>query len=196
MNVALRQPMGLDRFLAWEERQPLRYEFDGFEPVAMAGGTAAHAAIQSNLAIAIGGRLRGSPCRFYGSDPKIAVAGSIRYPDGFVVCSRPADDATVVTDPVVVFEILSESTANTDLIEKNAEYRAPPSIQRYVILEQTHIAALVFVRAETAWESQVLAGAEAVLELPELGIALPLGELCAGLDLPRTTENPAAPAPG
>jgi hypothetical protein len=29
MTVALRKPMSPEQFLAWEERQPLRYEFDG-----------------------------------------------------------------------------------------------------------------------------------------------------------------------
>ena len=48
MNVALRQPMAVPRFLAWEERQPMRYEFDGIEPQAMTGGTAAHARISSS----------------------------------------------------------------------------------------------------------------------------------------------------
>ena len=51
---------------------------------------------QRNLAISIGGRLRGKPCQFYGSDLKIEVAGRIRYPDGFVVCSPVANDATGV----------------------------------------------------------------------------------------------------
>ena len=41
MSVALHKPITLAEFLAWEERQELRYEFDGFEPVAMAGGTIA-----------------------------------------------------------------------------------------------------------------------------------------------------------
>jgi len=45
MNVALRKPMTLEQFLAWEERQELRHEFDGFQPIAMAGGTATHATI-------------------------------------------------------------------------------------------------------------------------------------------------------
>ena len=54
--------MTREQFLAWEERQQLRYEFDGFQPVAMTGGTAAHAAIQRNLAMAVGGRLRGGTC--------------------------------------------------------------------------------------------------------------------------------------
>ncbi len=188
MNVALRKPLTVPQFLAWEERQALRYEFDGFQPLAMTGGTVAHATVQRNLAIAVGGRLRGKPCRFYGSDLKIEAAGSIRYPDGFVVCSRPANAGTLVTDPVVVFEILSESTAHTDLTVKNAEYRATPSIRRYVILEQTHIAALVFARHGEDWLSHVLTGADAVLALPEVGIELPLGELYADLDL-------AEPAP-
>ena len=92
--------MSLDEFLAWELRQELRYEFDGTRPVAMTGGTAAHATIQQNLALAIGGRLRGTPCRFFGSDLKVQVSEAIRYPDGFVVCSPVPRDATVVHDPL------------------------------------------------------------------------------------------------
>ena len=59
MSNALRKPMTIEEFLEWEARQPLRYEFAGFQAIAMAGGTAEHAAIQRNLAIAVGGRLRG-----------------------------------------------------------------------------------------------------------------------------------------
>jgi Uma2 family endonuclease len=80
MNVALRQKMTLQQFLAWEERQEARHEFDGFWPVAMAGGTAAHAAIQRNLLIALGTRLRGQACQPYGSDLKVLVDGRVRYP--------------------------------------------------------------------------------------------------------------------
>ncbi len=94
MNVTLAKPMTLVDFLEWEERQPLRYEFDGFRPIAMTGGTTAHAGIQRNLAISVGARLRGAPCRFYGSDLKIEVAGRIRYPDGFVVCTHLSHPAT------------------------------------------------------------------------------------------------------
>jgi hypothetical protein len=42
--------MTLAEFLEWEERQPLRYEFDGVGPVAMTGGTYGHSGIQGNLA--------------------------------------------------------------------------------------------------------------------------------------------------
>ena len=59
MSNALRKPMTIEEFLEWEARQPLRYEFDGFQPIAMAGGTEQHSAIQRNLAIAVGGAAAG-----------------------------------------------------------------------------------------------------------------------------------------
>ena len=94
MNLALRKSMTLAEFLEWEERQPLRYEFDGVGPVAMVGGTAGHADIQANLAAALRTRLRGKPCRFYGSDLKFQVAdGQVRYPHGMVVWSPLARTA-------------------------------------------------------------------------------------------------------
>jgi hypothetical protein len=61
MDVALREPMSLDAFLAWEEAQALRHEFDGFRPTAMNGGTNAHSLIQANLTVALTTRLRGKP---------------------------------------------------------------------------------------------------------------------------------------
>jgi hypothetical protein len=49
MNMAPRKPMMLREFLAWEERQELRYEFDGLQPVAMTGGTIGHDRVTFNL---------------------------------------------------------------------------------------------------------------------------------------------------
>ena len=117
----------------------------------MTGGTAEHSAIQRNLSIAIGGRLRGKPCQLYTSDLKIAVAGSIRYPDAFVVYSPLPRGTRVVTDPVVVFEVLSPSTASTDIGIKNQEYRDTPSIQRYVMLAQDDQRATIFARVGNDW---------------------------------------------
>jgi Uma2 family endonuclease len=190
MNQTLRKTLTLAEFLEWEQNQELRYEFDGFQPVAMTGGTAAHASIQANLAISLGGRLRGKPCTFFGSDLKIEVAGRIRYPDGFVVCSPVSNKSTVVADPVVVFEILSPSTSGTDRIAKNREYAATPSVQRYVILEQDRIAAMVFARVAGDWVGHVLLE-DALLAMPEIGLEIPLAEFYEGLvlDTPEDVEE-------
>ena len=168
--------MSLDEFLPWESRQEHRWEFDGFGPVAMTGGTMTHATIHGNLITGLNLRLRGGPCRGYGSDAKIEAAGSIRYPDAFVACSPQPGAATLATNPVVVFEILSPSTSRTDRIVKAREYGATQSIQRYVILEQSSQAATVFTRMNGVWASVIVEG-DVDLALPEIGIAIPLNEL-------------------
>jgi Uma2 family endonuclease len=193
MNLALRKPVTLAEFLEWEERQPLRYEFDGVGPVAMTGGTRAHARIQRNLAFALTGRLRGSPCEFLGSDLKFQVAeGHVRYPDGMVVCSPGEQKATVVYDPVVVFEVLSPSTSADDRIVKAREYQATPSVLRYVMLEQDRAGALVFIRSLDRWTHEILI-ADSVLALPEIGVELPLAELYEGVDFEPTPEGGQSP---
>ena len=106
--------MTLDDFLVWEANQPERHEYDGFGPVAMNGGTEAHATIGTNLVFELCGRLRGTHCRAYGPSLNILVAGRVRYPDAFVACTPQSNEATWRTDPVVVFEIMSKSTAAID----------------------------------------------------------------------------------
>lgn len=181
--------MTVEEFLAWEERQELRHEFDGIQPRAMVGVTNAHAAIQTNLITALTNRLRGTPCRARGSDLKIMVAGRIRYPDALVFCKPVPPDTRVITEPVVVFEILSSSTAHQDLVTKNAEYRATPSIQRYVILQQAGAGATVFSRKGSDWVSDIVAGEGAVLNVPEISIEIPLAELYIDVEFPPPAED-------
>lgn len=64
------------------------------------------------------------------------------------------------------------------------DYQATPSIRRYVILEQASIGATVFAREGDNWNGTVLIEGD-LLQLPGIGIALPLDECYAGLDLPR-----------
>jgi len=194
MNLALRKPMTLAEFLDWEEGQPLRYEFDGVGPVAMTGGTYGHSTIQRNLAFALTGRLRGKPCQFQGSDLKIQVGdGHIRYPDGMVVCSPVDRTATVVHEPVVVFEVLSPSTAAKDRIVKAREYQATPSIRRYVMLEQDSVGATVYARSGETWTHEILV-ADSILALPEIGVSLPLAELYEGIVFEAEQDGDEPPA--
>ncbi|WP_428483672.1 Uma2 family endonuclease [Rhodopila sp.] len=188
MSSAERQRRTVEAFLAWEEQQPTRYEFDGVQPVAMTGGTADHSRVQLNLLSALKAGLRGSSCEPFGSELKILAAGTVRYPDAFVVCSPVLGKATYVTNPVVVFEMISPSTSGTDRIIKNQEYRDTSSIQRYVILEQDRQAAMVFARDHDDWTGHLIAG-DAELHMPEINISLPLPELYVGVEL--TVDPPA-----
>jgi Uma2 family endonuclease len=180
MSVALKASMTREAFLDWESRQELKYEFDGFQAVAMTGGTVAHAAVQCNLIGLLYNRMRGHRCQVFGSELKIQAWHGIRYPDAFVVCSPIPPGTLVVTDPVIVFEILSPSTTTVDHIDKNQEYRNTPSIQRYVILEQTTMAATVFRREGDDWAGHLQIG-DTNLDLPEIGMTLPMTEIYEGV---------------
>ena len=188
MNVALRKPMTLTEFLAWEERQELRYEFDGFQPVDMTGGTLAHDRITSNVQKALDARLAGRPCVPYGPNVKILTPGKVRYPDALVTCTPASQNATVIDQPVVVFEVVSEDTARTDRIVKLREYQATPSIQRYIILEQKSIGAAVFTRRGDDWIATALTEEDTVT-MPEIGIEIPLAEFYAGLQFTVPDEE-------
>ena len=182
---ALLKPMDVEEFLTWEDNQELRYEFDGIVAKAMTGGTGTHAAIQMRLNSALYSRLRGKQCQPYGSDLKLKLGHTVRYPDASVVCTPVGAEDTFTTQPVVVFEILSKSTANKDLGVKKAEYQATPSVLRYVVLHQTHRAAEVFYRSQDeddGWAHVLLSGDD-VLDMPEIGIAIPLAEIYEDITL-------------
>jgi Uma2 family endonuclease len=188
MNVAFRRPMTLDAFLEWEDRQPIRYEFDGVQPIAMTGGTWAHAVIQGNLALALKTRLRGKPCQYIGNDLKIEVAGRIRYPDGFVTRTPGSLRDKIAREPVVIFEVLSDSTAGVDTVVKNQEYAATPSVRRYVVLAQDVMGGTMFERSGEDWVGHVL-GADSVLAMPEIDIEVPIAEFYEGLELPPPSTD-------
>ena len=181
--------MTLPEFLAWEERQDLRYEFDGFRPVGMTGGTVAHDEITFNIRSAMGTRLGGKPCRPLGPNVKIVADGKVYYPDAFVTCRPVTPKATVAEDPVIVFEVTSEGSYQTDLIVKNRSYRATPSIQRYIIVQQAQKAAIVFMRRDEDWLTEIVSGDNAVLHLPEIGIEVLLDELYRNVELEPLPED-------
>ena len=136
-------------------------------------------------------RLARKPCRPLGPNVNFIADGRARYPDAIVVCRpvSPTATATVADDPVVVFEVLSEGSSEIDLIDKNREYRATPSIQRYVVLQQMHKAAIVFVRRQDGWLSEIVSADDARLNLPEIGIAVPLHEVYAKTGLREAPQE-------
>ncbi len=117
--------------------------------------------------------------------------GTIRYPDLLIVCSRIAAEATEIADPEIVFEVLSKSTSRKDRIEKAVESLATASMRRYVPLEQDAVAATSMRRSGGAWETVVLTGS-AVLDLPEVGVQIPLPEICAGIEFEDDQPTPSA----
>lgn len=185
MSQLQHKPMTTTEFLAWEAKQELKWEFDGFQPVAMNGVTVAHSIIQGNLTTMLNIRLRGKQCRPYGPDLKIEIGAKYRYPDAFVSCTPAVPGATVAADPVVIFEVLSESTALTDRTTKLLEYRSLPSLKRYVLLEQNVPLATVITRADTGWSIEIL-DANGALSMPEIDVEIAMADLYEGLEFTRS----------
>ena len=115
---------------------------------------------------------------------KVEVAGRIRYPDALVMGREYPRGTTVFPDPVAVFEVISPSTARTDRILKNQEYRDTPSVRYYVMLEQDFAGAMVFSRSDAKWIGALVAG-DGVISLPEIEVELPMAELYEGVALPE-----------
>jgi Uma2 family endonuclease len=177
--LAFLPPRTLEEFLDWVPAQEERFEWDGVQPVAMVGNTLGHGELAARVEEALRAKLRGGPCRVFRSDIGVQTQATsrMRFPDLVVTCSpiRPRD--RWVTDPVLIVEVLSESTAAVDRGIKRAEYCALPSLSRYVMLAPDAAIAVICARDEGFRERQD----HIALDLPEFGLSLPLAELYAGL---------------
>jgi Uma2 family endonuclease len=133
-----KRPMTAAEFLAWDETQTLKHEFVRGEVFAMTGGVDRNNTVALNVAIALRLHLRGSRCRVYASDVRLRVeaADCYFYPDVMVTCSdADLGDRVLKSEPVLVVEVLSPSTAAFDRGDKFADYRALPSLREYLLID-------------------------------------------------------------
>lgn len=187
MNLVLREPWTVARFLDWEDRQEGKHEFDGTQIIDMTGGSRAHQRIVANLLRWFEDSL--DPERFDAiQEMRIDVGGKVRYPDMAIV-NAPLDDTDrTLRDAVVLFEVLLEETADRDLGPKLAEYLHLPSIRRYVTIDQLRITVTSRERTPSGWmQADLTAGSQ---DLPEVGVTLPLEAIYRRVRLPRDRRAP------
>ena len=139
MGQAAHQPVmtGAD-YLAWEATQLDRHEFVGAEVFAMAGAEDRHVTVCGNAYIALRQHLSGSSYRTYMTDMRLSVAtlGSYFYPDILVTCSANDRASSLVkSEPKLIVEVLSPSTAAYDRGLKFSHYRSLPSLQEYALID-------------------------------------------------------------
>lgn len=185
----------LEEFLAWEEQQEARYEFlPGGVITMMAGGTGDHDAIAMNIGAALRPHLRGSGCRVHGSNLKVTsdISRASVYPDIFVRCGAAVGGATRTDDPIVVFEVLSDSTARNDLTRKRQVYTAMQSVRVVIYVSQDEYRLDIVRRAaDGSFDDEVVEGADGVLHLPEIGASLTLAEIYEDTSLTAPPGDPA-----
>jgi Uma2 family endonuclease len=183
-----------DEYLARERVSDTKHELVNGVVVAMAGASPRHVAIAGNVTGALRDLLRAGPCLVLPVDLRVAVeaTGLYTYPDVTVVCDRPRfdpKDENTLTNPLVIVEVLSDSTEAYDRGAKFAHYQSVPSLAEYLLVAQAERRVEHFRRLESGqWLLTVYQGDDATVTLPALSAELPLREIYMKLDL---LEEPA-----
>jgi Uma2 family endonuclease len=170
-------------YLIIERRAEFKSEFFDGEMFAMAGGTPEHGLIVTNLAGELRNRLKGRPCIVCNADLRLKVepTGLLTYPDVSVVCGPLrffANERDVIVNPTLVAEVLSDATEAYDRGKKFEQYRQVASLREYLLVSQTEPRIEQYLRLESdEWRLKEAAGMTSALELPSLGIVLPLAEV-------------------
>jgi len=174
------------QYLVRERRAEYRSEYFDGEIVAMAGASERHVAIAQNISAHLYFRVRGG-CRVYQSDLKVQmdVGMGYAYPDVMVLCGEPrfVDRVRdVVTNPAVVFEVLSPGTERHDRGTKARAYRGVESLAAYVLVSQQEPLVEVYARdAGGEWPCTLYQRLDDAVALPAVGCTLTVAEIYQNL---------------
>lgn len=184
----------------FEEGAEIKHEFFRGEIFAMSGGTHAYAMIIGNLYFRLRSLLSGMGCHVASSEQRIYVKGADldTYPDVSVVCGKiemGAEDPEAITNPVVLFQVLSPSREKYDRTTKFSFYRQLRSLRQYVLVSQEEPLVETFTKGENGkWEYADAAGLDAKIELSAIQAQLSLMEIYEGVEfaagphLPRQND--------
>jgi Uma2 family endonuclease len=176
----------LDRFLAWESRQPRRHEYAAGVVHAMTGGTVRHSLLTLNLVQLLHGPSRARHCVVVASDvPLLAGFDRVYYPDVMLACNGTSHDQRVIERPVLVAEVTSPSTRATDQREKVEAYCRLDALRLYLIIDQRrrHVVAYARDSVEQPWQRAEYSGLEEQIIVPTFGITFTVGALYEGVEL-------------
>ena len=179
MNVQLPTHMDKAAFLAWVQRREERCELDRGRVVMMTGGSRAHWQITGNLFRALDARVDRDKWSVL---PKFGIdlgPATVRYPDIVVDVAGAALQDLTASAPVLIAEVLSPSSERVDLGDKAAEYLQLESLVAYIVVAQDEVKAWAWNRTSGGFSGgpAVLVGASAIIQVPSLGIELPLREI-------------------
>jgi len=165
-----------------ERQAEAKSEYLAGEIFAMAGASRTHNLILTNTIVSLGTSLKRRGCDIYANDMRVEVSptGLYTYPDVVVVCGPPqfkdANEDTLL-NPMVIMEVLSNSTASYDRGEKFEHYGTLPSLTDYLLIAQDRAAIEQRVRTDRGWQLAFHYGLDAVVPLPAIGCELRLSDV-------------------
>lgn len=184
--VSPHRSLTFDEYLAFEESASTRHEFVGGGLHALAGASDRHNHITLNIGSRLHDAAGAGPCRVYMSEMKVSILDeTVYYPDIMVICDPADTNAYVKSNPCLVIEVLSPSTATTDMREKLMEYRRLPGLGAYLIVFQDEARVIRHWRdAENAWWQVELSAEDRVpFPCPE-GFSMALSDIYRNVTMP------------
>jgi Uma2 family endonuclease len=184
-TVRINETVSVDEYLAGELVSQVKHEYVAGAVFAMVGAKNAHNMIAVNALLAFGTRLKRQACRPFNSDTKIRIRmkGHVRfyYPDMSVICQPNALSETFQDQPVVIVEVLSDSTRRLDDGEKKDAYFTIPSLTNYILLEQDSPVAVVYQKVGDHFERLEFTNFTDLIVIEGLGLSLPLQDFYEGV---------------
>ena len=187
MSEAAVKRMTLAEFLRWEDGTDTRYELLAGQPVAMAPPAPPHGFLAARLCARIEGALQSRrPCM-------VQIEAGIARPDRddtcyvadlAVTCKSPRSGEQLISDPILIVEVLSPTTGLHDRHTKVADYRRIASVEEILLIDSTSIFAEVLRREGDRWITEIVRGPLATLSLVSIGLTATMSELYEGIDLP------------
>jgi Uma2 family endonuclease len=194
MSVRTKTYIPLEEYLEIERTSETRSEYLAGEMFAMGGASEQHVMIVSNILSQLSGQLRKRDCRVYATDLRLKVSptGLYTYPDIMVACSeiRFLDDRRdTLLNPMIIFEVLSESMQAYDRGKKFEHYRSLESLQEYVLVDQAKPHVEQYLRQpDNKWLLGECNSLDAAVELSSIGCTLPMAEIYHKVEFEQTGD--------
>ena len=183
-------------YLNFEREADTRHEFLDGEIYQMAGESLSHSRIYINLAAEIGSSLKGKRCEPLSPNMKVrtSTASLFSYPDLTIVCGEPIfhdQKKDVLTNPQVIFEVLSPSTAEYDRTTKFQKYRmGNETFTDYILVSQDKpFVEHFFKQADGNWLYQSYGAIDDILKIETVECQLSLREIYDRIEFETQTEE-------
>jgi Uma2 family endonuclease len=177
--------LSVEEFLDTCPHDQRHYELIDGVIVAMAPPAIPHQIIAGNLTFELGAAVRANrPHCTVRSQAGIApqgLAGRNHFETDITVTCEPGGYRGIATEPVLIVEIQSPSTERDDHFVKLPHYQSLPSLQEILYVESQLVAATLYRRAGEGWETIVLDGGDALLQLETIGLDIALVALYRGV---------------
>ena len=186
MAVEIRQ-LTVEEYLVLDEASEIQHEYIDGELIPMPGGSGPHNSIVARIIGALLAAVSDRDCTVFASQMRVHVdATKYLYPDVSVVRGEPAyadDNEVILINPTVVVEVTSPSSIERDRVIKVELYRAVPSIQGYLILDQERVFAQWHTRIESGWHLQQFSNLADEIALAPLDCAITLAQVYRNVNL-------------